>query len=97
MRRCPIIFRHSRSGWFSSIHLRGRFATVTRRPAPTRDSFSSSLSANRFLLGRAGQGKMLDADTVKTVAKNVKPKREETKVRRCVNRRALYVGISKPI
>jgi hypothetical protein len=38
---------------------------------------------------------MLDADTVKTVAKKVKPKSEETKARRCMNRRALYVGILK--
>jgi hypothetical protein len=36
---------------------------------------------------------MLDADTVKTVAKNVKPKSDEMKVRRLVNRRALDMGI----
>lgn len=82
---------HSGSGWFSSIHLLGRFAIVTRGPTPTTPSRSSS--ANRFLLGRAGHGKMLDADTVKTVARKVMPKSDETNARRCMNRRALYVGI----
>jgi len=38
---------------------------------------------------------MLDADTVNTVAKNVKPKSDETKVRRLVIRRALDMGILK--
>jgi hypothetical protein len=38
---------------------------------------------------------MLDADTVKTVAKKVKPKSDETNARRCVNRRDLYMGILK--
>jgi hypothetical protein len=38
---------------------------------------------------------MLDADTVKTVAKKVMPKSEETKARRCMNRRVLYVSILK--
>lgn len=40
-----------------------------------------SASLKRSLVGLAGQGSILDAETVTTVAKNVKPKREETKVR----------------
>lgn len=61
--------------------------------APTTDAPFSSLSAKRFLLCRAGHGRILDVDTVKTVAKKVKPKSEETKAGRRMNRRALYVGI----
>lgn len=60
---------------------------------PTAISPSISLSANRFLLGRDGQGSMLDADTVNTAAKNVKPKSDETSWRRCVKRRALYIDM----
>lgn len=82
---------YSRFGCFSSIHLLGRFATVTWLPDTGPPSIS--LSANRFLFGRAGQGRMLDADTVKTVAKKVNPKSDETNVRRCFNRRTLCMDI----
>lgn len=74
----------------SSIHLLGRFATVT---PPVVNVTSGSLSAKRPLSGRAGQGRIFDADTVTTVAKNVKPKSEETNVRRWVNRRTVYMVI----
>lgn len=40
------------------------------------------LSAKRDLSRRAGHGKKLEAETVRTEAKNVKPKSEETKDRR---------------
>lgn len=78
---------------FSSIHRLGLFSmTVTRLPSAL--SLSPS-SAKRSLLGRTGHGSMVDADTVNTDAKNVKPKRDETNVRRwwLEKRRLLAMGI----
>jgi len=67
-------------GCTSSIHLLGGlFTTVTRaRVSPSAIPRSSSLSAYRPLVGRAGHGRMLDAETVTTAARKVKPKSEET-------------------
>lgn len=65
---------------FSSIHRLGLFSITVTRPPSVRSRSSSS--AKRSLLGRTGHGSMVDADTVKTDAKNVKPKRDETNVRR---------------
>ena len=69
-------------GYFSSIHLLGRFATTT---LPDMDKgvwpAEASSSMKRDLSGRTGHGRMLDADTVRTAAKNVAPKIDETNVR----------------
>lgn len=78
-------------GIVSWIHRLGLFVTVTGLPSTNFPSLS--LSAYRVLLGRAGHGSILEADTVKTVAKNVIPNSEDTKVRRCVNRMALFTDI----
>lgn len=61
---------------------------------PSVRSLSSS-SAKRSLFGRTGHGSMVDAETVNTDAKNVKPKRDETNVRRwwLEKRRLLAMGI----
>lgn len=74
-------------GYVSSIHLLGLFETLTRPPAA--DVPSESPSAKRPLCGRAGQGSIVDADTVTTVAINVKAKSDDTNVRCPVNRSAL--------
>lgn len=65
-------------GTFSSIHLRGRLMTfsVVASIGPP------SSSAKRNLSGRTGQGRILDAETVKHAAKNVTPKSEEINARR---------------
>jgi hypothetical protein len=52
--------------------------TFTIPPTP----FSASLSANRFLSGRAGQGKMFEAETVTIDAKNVIANNVEVNMRR---------------
>ncbi|KAF8974402.1 hypothetical protein BDZ97DRAFT_1773368 [Flammula alnicola] len=78
-------------GTFSSIHLRGRFITFTSPPfigVP-----ATLLSEKRVRSGRTGQGRMLDAETVKHAAKNVRPKRDETNARRWVRRRTLWMDI----
>jgi len=49
-------------------------------PSDTIDSCPLSMSLS--LLALAGQGRMLDAETVTTEAMNVKPKSEDTKARR---------------
>jgi len=66
--------------FLSSIHRLGFFSTTMTRPRLVC-CFSSTPSAKRILFVRTGHGSMVDADTVSTVAKNVKPKRDETKVR----------------
>jgi len=53
------------------------------------EAASLSLSANRPRSGRTGQGRMLDAETVKHAAMKVRPKREEMIERRCDKRRTL--------
>lgn len=73
-------------GCFSSIHLFGRFMTFIE-PSDVTDS--SLLSMNRSFEARAGHGKMLDAETVTTEARKVRPKSEDTKARRWVRRRTL--------
>jgi len=67
-------------GVFSSIHLRGRLMTILTGPSDTIGS--SPLSINLSLLILAGQGRMLDAETVTTEAMNVRQKSEDTKARR---------------
>jgi len=67
-------------GVFSSIHLRGRLMTILIGPSDTIGS--SLLSINLSLLILAGQGRMLDAETVTTEAMNVRQKSEDTKARR---------------
>jgi hypothetical protein len=54
---------------------------------------ASSLSANRDLSGRTGQGRILEAETVIQAAKNVRPKSDETNERRWVKRRTLWMDI----
>jgi len=87
---CDVVCSGNYQGAFSSIHLLGRLTTFisicTGGPA-------SSLSANRDLSGRTGQGRMLEAETVIQAAKNVRPKSEETNERRWVRRRTLWIDI----
>ena len=77
------------SGRVSSIHRRFCFFT-TMGLFPT---LSSSLSAKRPLLGRAGQGNRFDVDTVTTAAMKVNPKTDDTKLRRWVKRNAFVTDI----
>jgi hypothetical protein len=70
-------------GCVSSIHLLGLFATVIRLLPDLISAWTpSSESAKRPLYGRAGHGRILDADTVTTATADVNIKSEETNVRR---------------
>lgn len=76
----------------SCIHLLGIFSTIgvgLLSPA------FPSVSAYRLRSGRTGHGSTLDAETVNTDAKNVRPNRVETNVRRCwyVRRKLLEMDI----
>lgn len=64
----------------SSIHRFGLFSTIVTWPR-VLGSLPWSPSAKRLLFDRTGHGSMVDADTVNTVAKNVKAKSDETNVR----------------
>jgi len=67
-------------GRLSSIQRFGLFSTTTECPI-----FAASfpLSAYRPLAGRTGHGKTFEAETVKTVAKKVRAKRDDVNVLRC--------------
>lgn len=66
-------------GGFSSIHFLC-FREMTTISPPLINEFLSG-SANLLRSGRAGQGSTLEADTVRTVAKNVMLKRDVINVR----------------
>jgi hypothetical protein len=69
-------------GILSSIHrLLGREATVTSEGRAC-SLFDSPESANPYRLGRAGQGRTSEAETVTTLVRKVRPKRTETSVLR---------------
>lgn len=84
--RWKLVFFSLYVGRFSSIHRCGRLVTFTVPPT----SFSASLSANRFLSRRAGQGKIFEAETVTIDAKNVIANNVEMNVRRWVNLMVLF-------
>jgi hypothetical protein len=81
-------------GWRSSIHLLGRFSTTIVRGLEASRLRSLSPSAKRPRWECAGHGSISDADTVKTQARNVRPKSEEVseRARRVVRRNARWRG-----
>ena len=73
------------TGLVSSIHLLGFFSTTVTplRPLACMLAWASGEpSRYRPRVGWAGHGRIADAETVTTDARNVRPKRDEMKVRR---------------
>lgn len=78
----------------SSIHLLGLLTTST---FVVLWSLSASFdSAQRDLSLLAGQGRIVDANTVATEAKNVTPNRVVTNERRCRDVRRIRIGAMAP-
>jgi hypothetical protein len=80
--KVPARFYTVLGGILSSIHrLLGREDTVTSEGRAC-SLFDSPESAKPYRLGRAGQGRTSDAETVATLARKVRPKMIETSVLR---------------